>query len=229
MDGNIMDGIDYDNENPTVKSRLARILNYTKDEKNEHSTVKSWLFNSLELFEEPDKKVPNPRADIVRTLFGGGCIAGFLIGGKIGATVAGVEHVEAYSLEIYDSKKRAMEHYHSRTAMRWVRNGFKFGWRAGVFSALYGTLTILFYESNPEHVGTNVVASGVLTGVLYKCFSGWRNMVVAGIVGGAAALPGGALIGTFEKLYPDEVKRRFKKIYHPDRVMEADSTKDTAD
>ena len=156
----------------------------------------SWQSRVNKLFEkDPVTSLPDPKLLFVAKCIFAGSISGFLIGGRIGARIGAVEHIETTQIEIYQSTAHAQRQYHGKVFLGFLRNGCRFGWRAGVFSGVYSLLTVVLNEVNTEYTGTNYLGAGALTGIIYKSLSGWRSMVVGAIIGSGLSLPVAGLAG----------------------------------
>jgi len=151
----------------------------------------------------------DPRLYFVSQCVGAGSIAGFVIGGRIGAHVAGMEHVESNQLTVYKSKTHAQRQYHANVSVGFVRNGCKFGWRAGAFAGIYSFLIVALSEVREKKDGMNYLGAGALTGTLYKSLSGYRHMAVGAILGSALSFPFATLIHLLNTYSSEETRQKF--------------------
>ncbi|XP_066916410.1 complex I assembly factor TIMMDC1, mitochondrial-like [Clytia hemisphaerica] len=186
--------------------------------------------NIISSYEERKEKVknlfkPDNEGHYNRNLFlvsqcvCGGSLAGFLIGGRIGARVGAVEHIENTTLSVYTSSVHAQREYHGRVFMGFLRNGSKFGWRAGVFSGLYSLLLVTLNEaSDTNNNASSFLISGALTGIVYKCLSGWRSMVVGAIIGSALSVPPALFTASINQFASEEVKSQLSIFYLDERA-----------
>lgn len=150
----------------------------------------------------------NPKLLFINQCIFAGSIAGFFIGGRIGARVGGVEHIETTKLAVYQSVTHAQREYQARVFVGFVRNGCKYGWRAGVFSGLYSLLMVVISEANQtNYEGLNYIAAGASTGIIYKSLSGWKSMVVGGIIGASLCVPVAGLVTLTRIAAPEEKKQ----------------------
>ena len=137
-----------------------------------------------------------------------GALSGLFIGGRVGARVGGIEHLEHTAVvshvEVHRSETHAKRKYMDRVIMKSVRNGLKFGWRTGLFAALYGTIVVLLCEKYPLYPGLSFLASGTITGAMYQTFRGWRGWMAGGLVGTGVSLPMAGLVGGACLLFPEE-------------------------
>lgn len=168
------------------------------------------------LFQPNSEGLYNKNLFLVSQCIGGGSLAGFLIGGRIGARVGAVEHIENTTLAVYQSSVHAQREYQGRVSLGFLRNGCKFGWRAGVFAGLYSLLLVSLNEaSNTKNSASSFMLSGALTGIVYKSLSGWRPMVVGAIIGSALSIPPALFTASINQFASDEVRERLS-IFHVD-------------
>lgn len=150
----------------------------------------------------------NPRIYLVNQCVFAGSIAGFFIGGRIGARVGAVEHVETTKLAVYKSITHAQRQYQNKVVYGFFRNGCKFGWRAGVFAGLYSLLLVTFSEATRHSGSVNYLAAGACTGVVYKSLSGWRSMIVGAVIGSGLSLPVAIFNTIVMQALPEDMKEQ---------------------
>ncbi|XP_065639769.1 RPII140-upstream gene protein isoform X1 [Hydra vulgaris] len=148
----------------------------------------------------------HPKALLVDQSILAGCLAGFFIGGRIGGRVGAVEHIENTKLEVYQSVTHAHRQYHGRVILGFVKNGCKFGWRAGLFSGFYSFVMVVLSEITNTNDNVNLIGAAAVTGVVYNCFSGWRKMIVGAILGTGMSLPFAGLIEAVRFITPEDKK-----------------------
>ena len=137
----------------------------------------------------------NPKFLLVKWCSLTGAITGLIIGGRIGAHVKTVEHIETASLQVYQSQHHAERHYQGKAVIGFVRNGLRYGVRAGFMSGMYAFVTVALNEVNYERAGTNYMAAGAFTGAVYNALSGWRAIVMGIVLGGGLTMPAAAVVG----------------------------------
>eukprot|EP00112_Aurelia_sp_Birch-Aquarium-sp1_P004122 Seg1469.2 transcript_id=Seg1469.2/GoldUCD/mRNA.D3Y31 product="Complex I assembly factor TIMMDC1 mitochondrial" protein_id=Seg1469.2/GoldUCD/D3Y31 len=141
-----------------------------------------------------------------------GSIAGFIIGGRLGARVAGSDHIVANQLTMYPNKMQAHREYHSAVVKGFVKNGSRWGWRAGIFAGLYSAAMTLMAEYRNKHDGLNLITAGAITGATYKMLSGVRGIIVGTVLGAFFSLPMAVAAQTMIWVIPEEIKDSVMKL-----------------
>jgi len=161
------------------------------------------------------QSISSGESDIYRNLClatGVGSIMGFCVGGRLGARVAGKDHILANQLTTYKYKMQAHREYHSAVIDGFIRNGCRWGWRAGVFAGLYSATTTLMGEYRNKYDGLNYLVAGATTGAVYKVIHGFRGVIVGTIVGTLCSLPVAVISHAVIWMVPEDVKQKIDQL-----------------
>lgn len=140
-----------------------------------------------------------PELTLVRAGFTIGGLTGLLVGGLNYAKLAKMNYIRKNQGTPFLNPKQAAREMHDTMFLEFARGGFKLGWRMAVFSTLYMTgVTAGFTYRNKFGIAEHV-ASGALTGFLFKVNMGIRGSLVGMGLGGLLGLISGAVLCTATK------------------------------
>lgn len=135
-----------------------------------------------------------PELTLVRAGFTIGGLAGLLIGGLNYAKLAKMNYIRKNQATPFINPKQAVREMYDTMFLEFARGGFKLGWRMAAFSALYMTgVTAGFTYRNKFGIAEHV-ASGALTGFLFKVNMGIRGSLVGMGLGSLLGLISGAVL-----------------------------------
>lgn len=135
-----------------------------------------------------------PELTLVKAGFTIGGISGLLVGGINYARTAKINYIRRNQATPFVNPKQAMRELNDTMLLEFTRGGFKLGWRMAVFSTLYMTgITAGFTYRNKFGIAEHV-ASGALTGFLFKVNMGIRGSLVGMCLGGLLGLASGVVL-----------------------------------
>ncbi|XP_065067316.1 complex I assembly factor TIMMDC1, mitochondrial-like [Rhopilema esculentum] len=139
-------------------------------------------------------------------------LLGFTIGGKLGGNSSGTDHILANQLTPYRGKMVAHRAYHSAVLKGFIRNGSRWGWRAGLFAGLYSAVMTIVAEYRNKQDGINVIVAGAATGATYKMLSGFRGIIVGTVLGSLFSLPIAAGAEALFWIVPEDFKESIRQL-----------------
>lgn len=93
---------------------------------------------------------------------------GFLFGGLIGARRSGDKYIAMNHNTKYQHPMQAHREMHSAAALGFLRHGLKWGYKMGAFAALFSGCNILLSVYRNKEGALNMIASGGVTGLLFR-------------------------------------------------------------
>ncbi|CAI7995257.1 Complex I assembly factor TIMMDC1, mitochondrial [Geodia barretti] len=87
-------------------------------------------------------------------------LTGFLLGGLVGARYAGDKFVRISQSSKFSSTMQAQRELHTASFLGFTRNGCRWGWKLGVFSAIFSGTNILLSTYRDTSDALNYIAAG---------------------------------------------------------------------
>lgn len=116
-------------------------------------------------------------------------IAGGIIGATIGMRPVYNDFKTRFNEYQFQSKTAYARKLADCTLSTCIRNGFKFGWRAGLLALLFSTTTINLAVYHNDIRFTDMVFSFALTGGVYTFHRGPKAMLAGATLTGLAGIP----------------------------------------
>jgi hypothetical protein len=146
---------------------------------------------------------------------------GICYGGFLGSRKAYTDFMERNQATAFTTHLEAKKKLQESMLMNFMKTGWKFGWRIGLFAMTYVGISTFISVYRNEFTIFEYVAGGAATGALYKWKMGPRGMTAGLLVGGGLGLVGGAFSVGIMKLTGTTMKemRYWQYKWKTDRGM----------
>ncbi|XP_011403934.1 PREDICTED: complex I assembly factor TIMMDC1, mitochondrial-like [Amphimedon queenslandica] len=142
---------------------------------------------------------------------------GFLFGGLIGARHSGDKYIAMNHNTKYQHPIQAHREMHGAAALGFLRQGLKWGYKMGAFVALFSGCDILLSVYRNKDDMLNMIASGGVTGLLFRVRYGIKPSIGGMTLGLLVTTPFAVVFHGLDWLLVSEEKRQ-KRI---EQVLEA--------
>lgn len=122
-----------------------------------------------------------------------GLFTGMCYGGFLGSKKAYMDFMERNQATAFQSHLDAKKKLQESVVFNFVKGGWNFGWRMGVFATMYVGISTTISVYRNKFTIFEYIAGGMITGAVYKWKMGPTGMAAGCLVGGGLGLVAGAI------------------------------------